>query len=1297
MENEHCSLDYTKNLYNILKNSTIKDKKENFELALCECLKICKTRPQEISIMVDLLVVLEMEMSIIDGKEQFIKLIKKLVNSKTTPFFLERLESTTLYEIGLVKTRANMFQTKCIRMKTKMYYKQTKFNLFSEESEGYAKFIETIMMGSFYPSNDTITKIKSDIRNIMGSFDLDPNRCMDVVFQCFRVNFSSTSYFESLLNMFIENENCRKCFIQIMGLNLIYYEKSKLSNNSNLTDNIFNIIALYINTGVVSFGEILPYMKPNIKSLADTEIRCTHVITDNSLDTSSTALQTFIAPLPVPDSKDKLNQIVSLGVSFLDLGYIEKMHQFLKLLPKFYLQSNPIFGKKCCIQLEKIIDPLHNKIFKVIYPVNFQSDTIEPITFQDYSNFFKIAYPIAKELGYIVHYHLPLIFKICRILQHYLQDPEQTQYKSNYKLKMFDLLTSVIIPCLVLNPANCALSNHIWLVIKNFSQKKRYLIYEYWKQHINTFNTDFVESTSKSMYKIKYIMKRLTKENIKHFGRHIGKISHNNPVVIFDYILSQIQQFNNLIPPIVDSFKYLNKLSLDILSFSLIKGFSQKNKDRIKAYDTNISSWLQSLSNLSSLLFKRYSMDMTGLLEYVTLELFQNNSCYLLILRDIIHKVSGIEANEHITKDQLSSLAGGTILQQESGYFSQIKTNRKSINRLKDVLLNYDVLTPLLVLIGRMRVSILYEHSATSQIDESEKNVKLIGRLYDLCQDTLIQFTMFLELRLSLSEHKTFMPSITELYKKYDMPSEFCFLLGRKRFTSALRNECKNQITMEDKDVKSDNIIEFINESLTAIVSDSSEAISCDNWTEMTPLLYITFWIMTASEIMTPNQSYKKLNSIISTQLGAIDEDRISSSYKRKREKERLTTFTDKIAEELNIENLVTRCVKSWLTLNKDLWIPGKGTKHLIASSFLQNCIFSRCTKTAIDSIYCANFIKELHLSKANDFPSLIIYDRIFSDIRYQISSFSENEAHRYGRFLNECLLIILRWHSSETIYNQECDGYPGFITIFRRSNNIQSVSKASPLKYENYKQVCYKWQHMLARSFAICLESESFVQIRNCLIVLIKISESYPKIKTLGDALIKRLETVCTEEKEKRPDLHLLALGYTGRIKSNRKDWVSQSTFSGTKRVNGTLSPKTDKDKPSDTNKLKKPSISPITTYNDRMSRKQSKTPSSVHNRKSKSIDQRDRDGDNYNSKKNSKIDDIAKLTNKKLEMKDLASDGLNKNFDMENIDISDKKKRKVEKPNMLVGPKRFKDHDDMKCHHLNRVGNLIMVTDGW
>ena len=44
-------------------------------------------------------------------------------------------------------------------------------------------------------------------------------------------------------------------------------------------------------------------------------------------------------------------------------------------------------------------------------------------------------------------------------------------------------------------------------------------------------------------------------------------------------------------------------------------------KERMKHEDTNLSSWLQGLANFCANVFKKYPIDLTGLLQYITNQL----------------------------------------------------------------------------------------------------------------------------------------------------------------------------------------------------------------------------------------------------------------------------------------------------------------------------------------------------------------------------------------------------------------------------------------------------------------------------------------------------------------------------------------------------------------------------------------------------------------------------------------------------------------------------------------------------
>lgn len=138
-----------------------------------------------------------------------------------------------------------------------------------------------------------------------------------------------------------------------------------------------------------------------------------------------------------------------------------------------------------------------------------------------------------------------------------------------------------------------------------------------------------------------------------------------------------------------------------------------------------------------------------------------------------------------------------------------------------------------------------------------------------------------------------------------------------------------------------------------------------------------------------------------------------------------------------------------------------------------------------------------MHNLKTPNFSTLICYDRIFCDITYTVTSCTENEANRYGRFLCAMLETVMHWHSSKKIFDDECANYPGFVTKFRVGNQPSETN--DHVDFENYRHVVHKWHHKIAKALVVCLESKDYVQIRNALIVLIRILPFFPVITPLG------------------------------------------------------------------------------------------------------------------------------------------------------------------------------------------------------
>lgn len=165
-----------------------------------------------------------------------------------------------------------------------------------------------------------------------------------------------------------------------------------------------------------------------------------------------------------------------------------------------------------------------------------------------------------------------------------------------------------------------------------------------------------MQARCKTADETKRMMRRLSKENTKQYGRHLGKITHSNPGVVFETILAQIQSYESLIVPVVEMMKYLTPMSFDVLSYVMLANLSDPEKTRLKEDGLNVSLWMQSLSSFCGNLYKKYpTIEMVGLLQYIANALKSGQSLQLLVLRDLVTKMAGIDMLEDLSKDQLEA------------------------------------------------------------------------------------------------------------------------------------------------------------------------------------------------------------------------------------------------------------------------------------------------------------------------------------------------------------------------------------------------------------------------------------------------------------------------------------------------------------------------------------------------------------------------------------------------------------------------------------------------------------------
>ena len=70
------------------------------------------------------------------------------------------------------------FEKKIKRVYTKINYEQNKYSLFRESNEGYSKVL-LLLMG--IKGNHELNTIWKKILSLVGNFDLDPDRILDLI------------------------------------------------------------------------------------------------------------------------------------------------------------------------------------------------------------------------------------------------------------------------------------------------------------------------------------------------------------------------------------------------------------------------------------------------------------------------------------------------------------------------------------------------------------------------------------------------------------------------------------------------------------------------------------------------------------------------------------------------------------------------------------------------------------------------------------------------------------------------------------------------------------------------------------------------------------------------------------------------------------------------------------------------------------------------------------------------------------------------------------------------------------
>lgn len=515
------------------------------------------------------------------------------------------LDPAVLEKAGLVNSEKDLM--KKLRMLNTKNYRQNKFNLLQEESEGFSKVLEALVKRDY-----------SAIKVIVGTFHVDPNRildlALDVMIEETKPQHNGNASLDWLKEFSIEKIPA-----------LIAFKLKHSAGSPSHTQKILQAIASL----AIEDPEILPldkmsvYLEPIAPLLTQTFPLYTQIERKRVRSVGRVRLGGSSASQKKEEERDAQNQAkLQSQMNELEQTHriqllnimLQKRHWALVqvLFPKRDQLKQIItlfqsLGSAVCDWIQEELNPLYEKYCPAPPNMTTSSTATKPVAKEenavDDTTVDKVVKMVSEPLLCIldsgcITSRTTLYFQLCRIFrallirEHGFNDgcisPSPTLYT---------FIQSFLLPSLSLFPANPSLSMEIWSILKLFPYTSRYHLYRDWrgigleKAGLQLFGEKkkplaLVESEMHAGKDARYVLKRLSKDTIRESCRQIAKVTHSNPLVMFTTVLNQIESYDNLVTVMVEALRFVSPLGLDVLGFCMLSrlcGSTNNEGDRSRS------------------------------------------------------------------------------------------------------------------------------------------------------------------------------------------------------------------------------------------------------------------------------------------------------------------------------------------------------------------------------------------------------------------------------------------------------------------------------------------------------------------------------------------------------------------------------------------------------------------------------------------------------------------------------------------------------------------------------------------
>ncbi|CAM9479324.1 unnamed protein product [Chrysoparadoxa australica] len=195
-----------------------------------------------------------------DEWDALCKLVAAIAEEEVIPKnVLKTVLELDLIEGSRLMVDVTAFNNKMKKRNTSAVYKQQKYNLLNEESEGFAKMLVQINSSDLVP----YAVLKENVLSLIGYFDLDPNRCFDLVLEGLEHDLTNVSLLK------LVSEFRTTSLAHIVGFKFAFH--SKPSSRARTPQSLYRLAGLLIASGKLQLEDLLPHLSPDPAKAAATQ------------------------------------------------------------------------------------------------------------------------------------------------------------------------------------------------------------------------------------------------------------------------------------------------------------------------------------------------------------------------------------------------------------------------------------------------------------------------------------------------------------------------------------------------------------------------------------------------------------------------------------------------------------------------------------------------------------------------------------------------------------------------------------------------------------------------------------------------------------------------------------------------------------------------------------------------------------------------------------------------------------------------------------------------------------------